>query len=75
MKENPEERSPNQDEWTSNSAAGNQSFIESVKALLGSRAKGREIIEGDKRYQLCEESPPYKAFLGAEKDDIGLENT
>jgi hypothetical protein len=35
------------------------------------RAKWREIIEGDKRYQLREESPSYKALLGAENDDIG----
>jgi putative transposase len=64
-----------QNEWTSSIAVGNKSFVENVKALLGFRAKGREIIEGDKRYQLGEESPPYKALLGAENDDTGLENT
>jgi len=46
-----------------------------VKALLGFRAKGREVIEGREGYQVREEPAPYNALFGAEKDDIGLENT
>jgi hypothetical protein len=42
---------------------------------LGFRAKGREVMEDDKGYQLREGSAPYKALSGAENDDIGLENT
>lgn len=53
----------------------NKPFIENVKALLGFRAKGREIMEGDKEYQLREGSVPYKALFRVENDDIGPENT
>lgn len=54
---------------------GEQVFIENVKALLGFRAKGRAVIEGDKRYQLREDYAPYKSLFGAEKDDIDHQNT
>jgi len=46
-----------------------------VKELLGIRAKGRDVIEGGEGYQVREEPAPYNALFGAEKDDIGLENT
>jgi len=39
------------------------------------KRKGREVTEGDKGYQLREESAPYKILFGAENDDIGPENT
>jgi hypothetical protein len=42
---------------------------------LGFRAKGIEIIDGDIGFQLREEPPPYKALIGLENDDLGLENT
>jgi REP element-mobilizing transposase RayT len=64
-----------QDEWTRSIAVGSRSYVENVKVLLGFRAKGRDVIGGDEGYQLREESAPYKAFLGAENGDIGLENT
>jgi len=46
-----------------------------VKALLGFRAKGRDVIGGNEGYQLQEGSAFYKALFGAGNDDIGLENT
>jgi putative transposase len=64
-----------QDEWTGSIAVGNRSFIEKVKALLGFRAKGRKVKEAGKGYQLREGPAPYNAHLGAEKEDIGPENT
>jgi len=64
-----------QDEWTGSIAVGSRPFIEEVKALLGFKAKERAVIEGNEGYQLREESAHYKALFGAEKDDIGLENT
>jgi len=70
-----DEAKKRQDEWTGSIAVGSRSFIENVKALLGFRAKGREVMEGDKAYKLREESAHYKALFVAEKDDIGLENT
>jgi hypothetical protein len=52
-----------------------RSFVENVKALLRFRAKGREVIEGGEGYQLWVGPALYNALFGAEKDDIGLENT
>jgi hypothetical protein len=45
-----------------------------VKALLGYRAKGRDIIEGTEGYQVREGPVIYNALLGAEKGDIDLQN-
>ena len=64
-----------QDEWTGSVAVGSKSFIESVKASLGFRARGRDVIESGDGYQLRESPAPYKGFFGAENEDIGLENT
>lgn len=64
-----------QDEWTGSIAVGSKSFIDDVKARLGFKAKGRDAIEASEGYQLRESPANYKAFLGAEKDDIGFENT
>lgn len=54
---------------------GSSSFVENAKALLGYRAKGRDVIGGDEGYQLREGSAPYKVLLGAGNDDITPENT
>jgi hypothetical protein len=54
---------------------GSRSFVENVKALLGYRAKGRDVIGGNEGYQLREGSAPYKVLWGPGNDDIGLENT
>jgi hypothetical protein len=64
-----------QEEWTGSIAVGSRSFVENVKALLGYRAKGRDVIRGNEGYQLREGSSSYKALFGAENDDIGLKNT
>jgi len=42
---------------------------------LGFRAKGREVIEADEGYQVRESHVSYNALFGAEKEDIGPENT
>ncbi len=64
-----------QEGWTRSIAVGSRPFIENVKNILGFRAKGRKVIEGFEGYQLREGFGGYEAFSGAEKDDIGLENT
>jgi len=64
-----------QEEWTRSIAVGSRGFVETVKALLGYRAKGREVRGGNEGYDLREGSAPYKGLFGAENDDIGLENT
>jgi putative transposase len=64
-----------QEEWTGSIAVGSRSFVENVKALLGFRAKGREVIEGGEGYRLREGPARYEALLGIEKEDIDLGNT
>ncbi len=54
---------------------GSKSFIESVKASLGFRAKGRNVIQSGEGYQLRESPAPYKVLFEAENEDIDLENT
>ena len=63
------------EEWTGSIAVGSRPFVEKVKALLGLRAKGREVMEGGEGYQVREGPARYNALFGAEKVDIGLENT
>jgi len=63
------------EEWTDSIAVGSKPFVENVKELLGFRAKGRRVIEADEGYQVREESAPYNALFGAEKEDISSENT
>ena len=63
-----------QGEWTRSIAVGSRSFVENVKALLGFRARGREVLEGSKGYQLREGTGHYKAFSEIENDDIGYTN-
>ena len=64
-----------QDEWTGSIAVGSKFFIESVKANLGFRAKGRDVIESAEGYQLRESPAPYKVLFEAENEDIDLKNT
>lgn len=63
------------EEWTGSIAVGSKTFVEKVKALLGFRARGRKVIESAGGYQLREDLESYNAFLVAETEDIGLENT
>jgi putative transposase len=64
-----------QDEWTGSVAVGSKFFIESVKAVLGFRTRGRNVIESGEGYQLRESPASYKAFFEAENEDIDLKNT
>ena len=64
-----------QEEWTRSIAVGSRSFIENVKALLGFRAKGRDVTKDCEGYQLREGDAHYQALFEAESDDIGPENT
>jgi len=50
-------------------------FVDKVKALLGFRAKGRQVIEAGQAYQVRERPGSYSALFGAKKEDIGPENT
>jgi len=64
-----------QDEWTAGIAVGSRFFIENVEALLGFRAKGREVRQGGGLgYPLREGASQYKALFRVEKDNIDPEN-
>ena len=62
-------------EWTDSIVVGSKPFVEKVKALLGFRAIGRDVIQGAEGYQIREEAASYKAHFGAEKGNIGIRNT
>lgn len=64
-----------EEKWTDSIGVGNRLFVEKLKALLGYRAKGRNVIEGFEGYQLREASAPYNALFGAKTGDIGRQNT
>jgi putative transposase len=64
-----------EEEWTGSIAVGNRPFVEKVKAVLGFRAKGRKITKSGEGYRVREAPARYNVFLGAEKEDIGPENT
>jgi len=49
---------------------GSSSYVEHVKALLGFRAKGRDVIGRAEGYHQLREGG-----FGGEKEDIGTENT
>ena len=51
---------------------GSRSFIENVRALLGLRAKGKDVIAGSGWHQLREGSASYDALFGAENNKIGI---
>lgn len=63
------------DKWTRSIAVGSKDFVEKFKSTLGILAKGRELIKTGAGYQLREPAKSYIHHLGAEKDDIGPENT
>lgn len=63
-----------EEEWTRSIAVGSRPFVEKVKVLLGFHARGRKIAKIGEGYQVREAPAGYEAFLGAEKEDIGLEN-
>ncbi|HMK66082.1 MAG TPA: transposase, partial [Thermodesulfobacteriota bacterium] len=63
-----------EDEWTESIAAGSKSFIERVKEILGGRAIGRDVQEGEVGYQLRESAASYKPLFRPEKVDIGPKN-
>ena len=49
--------------------------VEKVKALLGFRALGREVIQGAEGREIRGAPTCYKALFGAKKGDIGMKNT
>jgi putative transposase len=63
------------DEWTDSIAVGSKTFVEKVKALLGFRAKGRDVKESVGGNQLREGAASYNALFEPKKHDIDPKNT
>jgi putative transposase len=62
------------DKWSKSIAVGSKYFIENVHRLMGASAIGRKLTEAEGVYQLREAESVYITHLGAEKDDIGVDN-
>ena len=54
---------------------GSEEFVERTKEQLGIRAKGREVREMERQFELREPGALYKGHFGSENDDIGAEST
>lgn len=63
------------DKWTRSIAVGNKEFVDKVKTKLGILAKGRDVTETEKGYQLREPTEAYLPHFEGEKGNIGPENT
>lgn len=61
--------------WTESIAVGNERFIETIKDLLGIKAKGRKIIGREKGYQLREPATSYGAHFAPENGLLRSQNT
>lgn len=62
-------------QWSESIAVGSNEFASRILSQLGSRAKGRKILEDDQTYQVCEEIESYNALFDIEKSNIGPKNT
>jgi putative transposase len=69
------EEKARKDDWTGSIAVGSEGFVERVKELLGIRAKGREVVNDGEGCRVREGAAIYIPFFGAEKEEIGSENT
>lgn len=64
-----------QPKWTESIAVGSEGFIEKTELVLGIKALGREVIGGDRTYELREPGVPYGIDSGDEIGDLRPENT
>jgi putative transposase len=60
---------------TGSVAVGSRAFVEKVKAFLGFRAKGREVVQVGDGYQIREGTALYNSFLRSEEEPRCSENT
>jgi len=63
-----------QPQWTESIAIGAEGFVRDTKEKLGTRAMGREVIEGKEFYELREPETSYRADFGLENDGLRQEN-
>jgi len=60
---------------TESLAVGRKSFVTMMKAKLGVKVKGREVIGWDGSHELRESPAAYKSILGHENDVLRLETS
>ena len=54
------------EKWTESIAVGSETFVKETKEKLGFKARGREVIGRDGRYELTESPASYKGIFGHE---------
>jgi hypothetical protein len=60
--------------WTESIAVGSKAFLEDTKERLGVRAIGREVIGGDRIYELREVKNSYNALFAPENSGLSSKN-
>jgi len=61
--------------WSESLAVGSNTFTTDILSQLGSRAKGRKIIEKGQTFQVREEVESYNPLFDGKKGNIAHENT
>lgn len=61
--------------WSESIAVGSNAFTSDILSQLGSRARGRKIIEKGQSFQIHEDTESYTPFFDDEKGNIAPENT
>ena len=61
--------------WTKTVAVGSEEYIEKIRFLLGTMARGKKIIKAEDSCQLREPSSFYMAHFDTKNEDIELYNT
>jgi len=64
-----------QPKWTKSIAVGSETFVEKIKADLGSKAIGREVTMGEGSYEIREQGVSYNANFDRENSGLSTENT
>jgi putative transposase len=62
-------------QWTQSIAVGSESFVERIKAALGTKALGRRTQKVCGGHELRESERSYSTYFDPQKRNIGLENT
>jgi len=61
--------------WSESITVGSNTFTTEILSKLGSRAKGRKIIEKEQTFHIREEAETYNPLFDSEKGNIAPKNT
>ena len=65
----------NDNKWTKTVAVGSEKYIEKIRFLLGTMARGKKIIKAEDSCPLREPSSLYMTHFNTKNDDIEPYNT